>query len=299
MDKQTIVNTPDIHHATVEDRELFFGAFPQDLKLPSVTVSETAEPCGYYLGSDGAYYAKWKADPAGDQYTFKSGEPIEKNKVYWFKVQPIKWCVLNVQDGVAVLFADEILATGAYLFGNYPILAGMEQEDYLMSGEENEYEQSGIRHWIIRDFFLAAFTPEEQELVLTTKVDNSVASTNERWNPHACNDTEDKVFLLSAAEIVSKTFGIDMLASESTAAYKIPTDFARAMGASRMCAEGYSQWYGNKLNKGPYAWWWTRSPYPDYEDSAKACDGDMIGIHDCLNKSGGICPAIRVRLERK
>ena len=167
-----------------------------------------------------------------------------------------------------------------------------------MSGEENEYEQSGIRHWIIRDFFLAAFTPEEQELVLTTKVDNSVASTNETWNHNVCADTEDKVFLLSAAEIVSKTFGIDMLDSDSTAAYKLPTDFARAMGASRMSARGYSQGCGDQLNKKLYAWWWTRSPYPDYEDSAKACDGDMIGIHDCLNRHGGICPALRIKLER-
>ena len=296
MSKDSIV-IPDIYHAGAKDKQLLFGAFPQDLKFPSVTVSEEPEPCGYYLGSDGAYYAKWKANPHSDHYAFKSGEPIEKDKVYWFKVQPIKWRVLNVTDGVAVLFADEILATCAYLFGNYPVLAGMERENYLMCGEENEYAQSGVRRWIIRDFFLAAFTPEEQEHILTTKVDNSVASTNEKWSRYACEDTEDKVFLLSAAEIVSKTFGVDMLTEESTEAYKIPSDFARAMGASRMCAEGFSPWRGNILNEDPYAWWWTRSPSPDYADSAKACDGAMIGIHDCLNASGGVCPAIRIRLE--
>ena len=292
-------NIPDVYHLTNEDKYVYFGAFPQDLKEPSVSVSETADPCGYYLGSDGAYYARLKADPSCDQYAFLNGEPIEEGKEYWFKVCPVKWCVLHIRDGVAFLFSDKILAACSYEFGSDPVLADMKKEKLWFSGNENVYEPSGIRHWLIRDFFLAAFSLEEQALILKMKVDNSVASTNETWNHHICEDTEDTVFLLSAAEIVSKTFGIDMLSSDSREAYKIPTDYARAMGASRMCAEGFSPWRGNKLNDGPYGWWWTRSPYPDYEDSAKACDGSMIGIHDVLNCRGGVVPAVRIKFDRR
>ena len=41
---------------------LLFGEYPQTLKKDEVIVTETVDDRGYYLGDDGAYYAKVVAD---------------------------------------------------------------------------------------------------------------------------------------------------------------------------------------------------------------------------------------------
>lgn len=47
-----------------------FGEYPQALKENDVEITTTVDSRGYYLGSDGAYYAKVTATPAGTGYKF-------------------------------------------------------------------------------------------------------------------------------------------------------------------------------------------------------------------------------------
>lgn len=61
---------------------VLFGFYPQTEKKDSVTITETVDSRGYYLGSDGEYYAK------------KSSGWFD---AYYFKVEPIKWRVLETQ----------------------------------------------------------------------------------------------------------------------------------------------------------------------------------------------------------
>jgi uncharacterized repeat protein (TIGR02543 family) len=68
---------------------IYLGEYPQTLKSDDVTITKTIDERGYYLGSDGFYYAKYST--------------------YYFKVEPIRWRILTEQDGKAFLFCDIII----------------------------------------------------------------------------------------------------------------------------------------------------------------------------------------------
>lgn len=60
------------------------------------------------------------------------------------------------------------------------------------------WETSSIRKWLNGEFLEQTFTEEEQEQILTVNVENK---DNAIYGTSAGNDTEDKVFLLSADEV--------------------------------------------------------------------------------------------------
>ncbi|MDE6293509.1 MAG: hypothetical protein K2L88_02670, partial [Clostridiales bacterium] len=97
---------------------VYDGEYPQTLKAENVTVGDTADGNGYYTGSDGARYAKVTAATISmgtwDPYKFSNDENITNGNTYYFKVEPIKWRVLENKDGVAFLLCDTILDHGAY-----------------------------------------------------------------------------------------------------------------------------------------------------------------------------------------
>ena len=154
--------------AYVRDGEyIYFGEWPQTVKASDVTVSDVTDERGYYLGSDGAYYAKVKANPNGS-CVFSTGEAVVSGLVYYFKVEPIRWKIVSEADGEALLLCDSII--DARSFG----------------GSSNDYMSSSIRKWLNGSFYEAAFGQSERELILASVVDGS---------------TEENVVLLSLGEV--------------------------------------------------------------------------------------------------
>ena len=78
---------------------IYFGEYPQTLKADDVTITSETDSRGYYLGSDGNYYAMVTADPYVDgmaadptsKSTFTTGASVIEGEVYYFKVEPIRW----------------------------------------------------------------------------------------------------------------------------------------------------------------------------------------------------------------
>ena len=214
---------------------IYFGEYPQSLKADDVTITQTQDARGYYLGSDGAYYAKVVASPYGSSYTFSTGARVTSGTTYYFKVEPIRWRILSTDGVSAFILCDSIIANQAY-----------------NATRDNNYKDSDIRAWLNDQFYTTAFSDLQRELILTTTVDNSVASTGYASNPYACENTEDKVFLLSYAEVTNGEYGfstdpwgIDMARRMET------SDYSRATGAY-MNTDAST--YGNGC-------WWLRSPY--------------------------------------
>ena len=252
-------------------KHIYFGEYPQSVKADGVTVATEADERGYFLGSDGAYYAAVTAAPCWSEYKFSTGAAITGGEVYYFKVEPIRWRVLSEnEDGTALLLCDSILANGAFDL------------------EDNDYENSDLRVWLNAVFYLNAFDSEERMSILTVTVDNSAASTGAEDNPYACEDTEDKVFLLSVAEVTGKTYGFSADPTKSDAVRrKQTTDYARASGVWMSEEEDY---YGG-------GYWLLRSPR--HHASTFVCGVRPVGSVDYYDVDygySGIAPVVKIQM---
>ena len=181
--KESEPSTESEKHYIRNGAYVYFGEYPQTIKSASVTVGAEADSRGYFLGSDGAYYAKVKATPYESGYKFSNDSSLTSGIEYYFKVEPIKWRILTEGDGKAVLLCESIIANGSY------------------DDATNNYADSNIRAWLNDSFYKAAFSDIEKAIIETTLVDNSAASAGYSQSANASANTNDKIFLLSYKEI--------------------------------------------------------------------------------------------------
>ena len=182
-----------------------FGYYPQTIKKSSVRIiSKTPDADGYYKGSDKEKYALVKAKPyhfalEGAQRRFSSGELIKDNKEYYFKVEPIKWKVLDVIDDKALIFSDKILDT------------------MVFDLKTNNYEEASVRKYLNNDFYKNALPEKNRMLVQDVKLDNFKET--------------DKIFLLSEDDVKNQKLGFasDGKSLDSFRCKKT-TDYAKAKG---------------------------------------------------------------------
>ena len=246
---------------TREGDYIYFGEYPQTIKAEGVTITDTQDSRGYFLGSDGAYYAKVVASPYGSSYTFSNSATVTEGNTYCFKVEPIRWRILAEENGTALILCDSIIANMAY-----------------DAGSNNNYAESDIRAWLNAEFYNTAFTDLQKNIILTTTVDNSAASTSNTSNPYACENTEDKVFLLSYVEAINSAYGLGTSADREMTV----NDYARATGA-------YMSTYYD-------GYWWLRSPRSDYSSDAWFVCGGFLTYTDVDHSYFGVVPALQIRL---
>ncbi len=245
-----------------EGAYFYFGKYPQTLKQNSVTISNKPNDNGYFIGSDGEEYAKVVADTySSNGYTFSTGAKIEEGNEYYFKVEPIKWKILSESGNELYLLCEMVIDSKRY------------------DETSNNYKESEIRAWLNNEFYNKAFNSLQHELILLTTVDNDVESTGFTQNANVCENTQDKVFLISRKEALS-----------FTSRKKVATDYARA---NKTYIETMNPQY-----KG-CASWWLRSPsiddvtyvYTVWSDSKIYDYGNWV-----QEAQIGIVPAIKVKI---
>ena len=130
---------------------------------------------------------------------------------------PIEWIVLD-KDG-----------------NNNALLLSKCVLDFVPFHKDDTYvlwEDCSLRTWLNTDFLEKAFDFNEQQSILTTKLDNS--SQVSLYKGTAGNDTEDKVFLLSAVE-AAKYLGVKHFREDGSKENKksraYATDYAVKKGA--------------------------------------------------------------------
>ena len=188
-----------------------YGLYPQTVVQDEVLISqlekiETTESCNGYYKFDDHYYQKTVSK--NSMKKFNDGTKITNGKTYWFKCEPIDWRMLSTESGDAFLFARSSLDASCF------------------SSNESTYDKSDIRKFLINDFYKAAFGLSDT-LVQTTEVDNSAATTCSKNNPNVCDNTFDKVFLLSYQDFLNTDYNF---ATGNLSASAI-TDYARCRGA--------------------------------------------------------------------
>ncbi|MBE6529220.1 MAG: hypothetical protein E7680_01290 [Ruminococcaceae bacterium] len=198
--------------------------------------------------------------------------------VYWFQYEPLKWRILSEEDGTALILCESIIDGQQYY--NNTSDRTIDEQIY-----PNNYEYSDIRAWLNEVFYETAFTELQKALIETTLVDNSARSTNpqnEVWNNgvnvYACNDTEDKVFLLSEREVTNSEYGFNGDSNR----IKVPTAYAKVQGTY--------------INNGDGVWW-IRSPYCNYSLYGRGVSYGGIAAHygNVFHADYGVVPALQIR----
>ena len=153
---------------------LWFGSYPQS-KITK---------------KDGDIYTTLKNTDNWD----KNGDAIidnikyHKTKKSYFKYEPIKWRVLQSENGEAFLLSDIIL----------------DRQPYNENRKAITWEESSLRAWLNGKFINRAFSDEEKEKINITEIVNQ---DNQAFGTEGGNNTADKIFLLSLQEVAPKFDG--------------------------------------------------------------------------------------------
>ena len=317
---------------------VLFGDWPQTIKSASVTVYETTGISvgmfTYYYGSDGAWYAKCKenAYEYESDHKYSDGTTVAQstaNSTKYFKVEPIKWRVLtDSYNGKKLLLAENILINCAYYDCEFYLYYDV---DRIIGGSTvypNNYKESRVRAYLngfsytkkssdsveqVTDstfegngFLQTAFTASAQSRIAMTTVDNSAKSTSDSGNnleqasSYICENTIDKIFLLSEQEVTKEAYGFaaydvykdDGNGTTESTRIRMTTDYAKASGAYKNSTAGYG------------GIWWLRSSRFDCisargdlrRGGARVVDFDGYADDDDLESdfNAGVVPALSI-----
>lgn len=222
---------------------LWFGSYPQS-KITK---------------KDGDIYTTLKNTDNWDKNGDATIDSIKyhKTEAGYFKYEPIKWRVLQSENGEAFLLSDVILDKKAY------------DESY----EYITWEESSLRAWLNEKFMNRTFSAEEKEKINITEIVNQ---DNPAYGTEGGNNTSDKIFLLSSAEVDEK---------EDGKKYGFLNDETRKCKA-------------NSFSEMEIAFWWLRSP--GYNSSSVT---EVFG-YGRINRDGnnvydniaGVRPALHLNL---
>ena len=293
-EEEVYVRVDEDGNESVTGEYILFGSYPQTKVTDASIISALGEfdestwtSYGYYIEgevSDYMYYIDKEYN--GERYrgvyftsyrpygTTDSGSASDTNQddngyitstVYWFKYEPIKWLIVEESDGTATLVADLILDSQQFDF----------EADKEMYGNNN-YAESSIRAWLNETFYNTAFSEGQKGIIQTTVVDNSAASTGYDENPYACEDTSDKVFLLSYEEV-------DAWFTTFAKKKHQGSDYAKSQGLYVLSGNGS---------------WWLRSPIHNGDENAKTIRyNGFDGFNDLTySTDNGVLPALAIRL---
>lgn len=307
------------------DKTITFGSYPQSLVTNSAIKIELQKLIGslptetnnynwlsyeYYVESSNSTNFMWYQDIFFEKnkyraiyfttyrpfycssysslnFTCQDSNEYYVSTVYYFKYDPIVWKVLdyNEDNTEAFLFANMALDSQEFSPGNQTI-----------NGEKvysNNYEYSTIRSWLNNNFLNTAFSIEEQKIIKNTLVDNSAGTTATYRNEYICNNTIDKIFLLSYQEVLNIDYGFSYDKQANDKARKIKsTDYAKAQGC-------YTSVDPNYPSSNGLCYWWLRSPYDaNYFLAHCVCYTGWVSYEssDTNRTSNGVVPALWINL---
>nr|WP_288642598.1 DUF6273 domain-containing protein [uncultured Anaerobutyricum sp.] len=261
----TTLNNP----RTVEDSSMnakqkvtwdcvWFGAYPQSEVASGDIYNKLKNATGWDENNDividGNKYRRLKGEDAtyyNTKRVLNYYDWIEDYSTYhYFKYEAIKWRVLNVSNGEALLLADQAL----------------DSQRYNQNSEDITWEKSSIRSWLNAqdtmnnqeginyrkgNFLNEAFFLSEQAGILPRSITNK---NNGTYNTSGGNNTLDKIFLLAETQICgldAKKYGFIMDHSiDDEARQSKCAEYAFAMG----CYKFVETKYAENVN------WWLRSP---------------------------------------
>lgn len=184
--------------------------------------------------------------------------------------EPIRWTVLDVREGRALLLSKY----------------GLDAVPYNRDDTDTTWAECTLRAWLNGEFMQAAFTEEEQARILVTEASNDAGQGC--WNLDGGPATQDRIFLLSYWE-ANKYLQVTEGNKDNIASRVAVTDYAAAKGAFR---SGNMQTAEGK----PAGMWWLRSPGDSHNMAAFVSAVGAVGRNSVSLSTGTVRPALWVSL---
>ncbi len=290
-----------IEHAIIpqveNDNIVKYGIYPQSnvndknlLKKLNQKAIQTKYNDYYYFNHE--YYSRKAASLYRNEdgvlisiHNFDNGEEILDGDEYWFRVEPIKWRLLEESNNEKFLVS--VKALDLCQFNNTYTTEYDELNEPIFP---NDYSHSLIRRWLNIEFYNAAFQ-FENGYIISSLVDNTSSTT--RFPNYLPNfeTTKDNVFLLSYKDYTNAAYGFDSKNSATQTREAIATDYTRARGGSYQTLSNGR--YSNIL--------WTRSAHYDPNKMISATKITIDGVinqSDVKTRSISHQPAMRIKLDK-
>lgn len=259
---------------------VWFGSYPQS-EVTSGAIYDTLRTAkGWDSNNDitvnGVKYRRLKGEDA--VYT-TNGLSVHYNwnkdysRYHYFKYEPIKWRVLSVGSGKALLLADYGLDDQKYNVNKVNVTWERSSIRSWLNGQGSSANQAGI-NYSGKGFINNAFSTKERNAICATNIENANSISK---GTYGGNNTTDKVFLLADADVCStqKARDYGFVLKDSTydeARRSSCSTYSFARGTYK---EAIGSYKGN-------SWWWLRSPGDDQQKAA------------CIFRSGGIYSSYNV-----
>lgn len=258
---------------------LYMGKYPTSVAPKNTSIKSTPNSDGYYEDYSGNLYVKVDSCQHNDQtaysYTrfFQDQETVIKNgETYYFKVETIKWRILEKDDDTALVMPTQVLF----------------MSDYKAVKDEGidirDYANSNVRKYMNTELINKIFTAEERAVILNSWVDNSTAKVCGTGSKSTWADTYDKLYLLDY-DFIRKASNVQYL--------KLPvSDYMRATNAPTYSTTATGGDYG-------YTYWWVRG-LGSSMNSSKAVmtvsPGSSATQTNADSMAYGVVPVFRVDL---
>lgn len=199
----------------------------------------------------------------------------DDDSYHYFKYEPIKWRVLELNGNEAMLVADR----------------EMDCFPYNAESKNVQWKDCTLRRFLNTDFYNRAFTEDERRCIITSQNDNP---DNIYYGTDCGDTTEDKVFILSSDEVYGSTAAVHGFypggGVDDPARRFRPTMYAKARGTWYSPVKGYE---GN-------GFWFMRTNGYSLSSASYICDFGYIynsGTNVACNDSG-VLPVIRLDLSK-
>lgn len=256
--------------------KIYFGYYPQS----GITDRDLIGKLNSLAGGK----SNWKEDP---EFHFLYQDVSYNNETYrgihvidrennWFLYEPIMWRVVSQANNVATIYSCKAL----------------DLCQYSKSGDNN-YAKSDLRAWLNGTFLETAFNKKQKEMIQVTSVDNSARSTNPDndplkfnfgENPYACENTQDKLFVVSVKEA--------SIWNKAEEGFSRDLWYGRQSERSSYC-DFKSRYYEKHENMSVFNEW-TRSP--NWQSDKEVCAVYGPTIAGYVYQYGDVVPVLRLKL---
>lgn len=232
-----------------------------------------------YIKIESAYVAYTTS-----QYVFSNGKKAVKGNTYWFKVEPIKWFLLEAYSATKTEYSGS--TTNIRVISENALTAYVKFDSFISNDSPyNVWGISNLRNWLNDEFYTTAFDAEDKAVITKTNI-----RYNGTGNWDTCDDytatsstgiSVDNVWALSYYEVSNTYYGANMYL-KNTYRRVAPSDFAVANSIT-MDTDGTSTWWLRTAGGQNYfSCYVNRLGQPDYSEASDPAGDSPIGVRPAM-----------------